>query len=139
MNWTLTISYQQLIWRENTRNMQMKTANRRNTFFASPNNWIIVLSETSKVELFAPNLFFGVNRTSKLCLASSVDVWYIGLSWRTSAITLLSSNMFSRIIEACDPTGNMDTVQRQWVVYKILITPNFYILKTLLKRNSHER
>ena len=38
MNWALNISYQQLIRRENTRNMQMKTPNRRNTLFASPNN-----------------------------------------------------------------------------------------------------
>ena len=38
MNWALNISYQQLIRRENTRNMQMKTPSRRNTLFASPNN-----------------------------------------------------------------------------------------------------
>ena len=38
MNWALNISYQQLIRRENTRIMQMKTPNRRNTLFASPNN-----------------------------------------------------------------------------------------------------
>ena len=41
MNWALDSSYQQLIWKENTRNMQMKTLNRRNILFASPSNGMI--------------------------------------------------------------------------------------------------